>query len=320
MEFMNLSGFAVQRAVQFHGVDPEQILVVHDEIDLPFARLRLKAGGGHGGHNGVRSVVEQLGTGDFLRVRIGVGRPERKAEPGETPPPATGRVSSHVLADFPAEMDADVDGAGPPGGRRGRGDPGSRHPRRDERLQRSERKAGRLTIPAAPCSCRCRRGLHTHEEREMAELQSLADAPGTLREYETIYILRPDTLNDKVAEVNQRVRTIIETMGGVVLNVDNWGKRKLAYEIKKELKGIYLFWQYLGPAKVVTEFERNMRMLDHGHPLHDRRGRARHRAEHQAVAGDRRDLPEGGQHRGRRGGAHAAPDRGGSGGRRRRGR
>jgi len=96
----------------------------------------------------------------------------------------------------------------------------------------------------------------------MADLQSLADAPGTLREYETIYILRPDTLNDKVAEVNQRVRGIIETLGGVVLTVDNWGKRKLAYEIKKELKGIYLFWQYLGSPRVVTEFERNMRMLD----------------------------------------------------------
>jgi small subunit ribosomal protein S6 len=96
----------------------------------------------------------------------------------------------------------------------------------------------------------------------MAELQSLADAPGTLREYETIYILRPDTQNDKVAEVNTRVRGIIETLGGVVLTVDNWGKRKLAYEIKKELKGIYLFWQYLGSPRVVTEFERNMRMLD----------------------------------------------------------
>lgn len=96
----------------------------------------------------------------------------------------------------------------------------------------------------------------------MAELQSLADAPGTLREYETIYILRPDTQNDRVAEVNQRVRGIIESMGGVVLSVDNWGKRKLAYEIKKELKGIYLFWQYLGSPQVVTEFERNMRMLD----------------------------------------------------------
>src|SRR5688572_11117505 len=96
----------------------------------------------------------------------------------------------------------------------------------------------------------------------MAELQSLADAPGTLREYETIYILRPDTQNDKVSEVNTRVRGIIESQGGVVLNVDNWGKRKLAYEIKKELKGIYLYWQYLGSADVVTEFERNMRMLD----------------------------------------------------------
>lgn len=96
----------------------------------------------------------------------------------------------------------------------------------------------------------------------MAQLLSLADAPGTLRTYETIYILRPDTQNDKVAEVNQRVKGIIESMGGVVLNVDNWGKRKLAYEIKKELKGIYLYWQYLATPGVVSEFERNMRMLD----------------------------------------------------------
>jgi small subunit ribosomal protein S6 len=96
----------------------------------------------------------------------------------------------------------------------------------------------------------------------MAQLPSLADAPGTLRTYETIYILRPDTQNDKVAEVNQRVKGIIESMGGVVLAVDNWGKRKLAYEIKKELKGIYLFWQYLATPGVVAEFERNMRMLD----------------------------------------------------------
>ncbi len=96
----------------------------------------------------------------------------------------------------------------------------------------------------------------------MAQLLSLADAPGTLREYETIYILRPDTQNDKVSEVNQRVKGIIESMGGVVLAVDNWGKRKLAYEIKKELKGIYLFWQYLATPGVVAEFERNMRMLD----------------------------------------------------------
>ncbi len=93
-------------------------------------------------------------------------------------------------------------------------------------------------------------------------LQSLADAPNTLREYETIYILNPDTINDKVAEVNGRVKTIIEERGGQILNVDNWGKRKLAYEIQKERKGIYLFWKYLGNPEIVAEFERNMRLLD----------------------------------------------------------
>lgn len=106
-------------------------------------------------------------------------------------------------------------------------------------------------------------GLDTQKENTtLAQLQSLADVPDTLREYETIYILKPDTINDKVAEVNGRVKAIIEERGGKILKVDNWGKRKLAYEIKKERKGIYLFWQYLGSADIVAEFERNMRMLD----------------------------------------------------------
>jgi small subunit ribosomal protein S6 len=96
----------------------------------------------------------------------------------------------------------------------------------------------------------------------MARLQSLNDAPATQREYETIYILRPTTANDGVAEVNTRVKNIIETMGGKVLKVDNWGKRRLAYEVAKERKGIYLYWQYLANPGVVEEFERNLRMLD----------------------------------------------------------
>ena len=96
----------------------------------------------------------------------------------------------------------------------------------------------------------------------MAQLPSLADAPGTQREYETIYILRPGTANNDVADINSRVRTIIEDRGGKVLKVDNWGKRRLAYEVQKERKGIYLYWQYLGSPAIVTEFERNMRMLD----------------------------------------------------------
>ena len=96
----------------------------------------------------------------------------------------------------------------------------------------------------------------------MARLESLRDAPGTSREYETTYILRPNTANDGVADVNGRVRSIIETMGGKVLKVDNWGKRRLAYEVEKERKGIYLYWLYLAKPGVAEEIERNLRMLD----------------------------------------------------------
>lgn len=96
----------------------------------------------------------------------------------------------------------------------------------------------------------------------MARLQSQRDTPGTAREYETTYILRPNTSNEGVAEVNTRIKGIIESMGGTVIKVDNWGKRRLAYEVAKERKGIYLYWQYLAQPGVVEETERNLRMLD----------------------------------------------------------
>ncbi len=89
--FMNLSGASVRSACQSFSVPPADLVVVHDEIDLPFGELRLKAAGGHGGHNGLRSIAQQLGTGEFLRLRVGVGRP-----PGE------GDVSGHVLGPFSA--------------------------------------------------------------------------------------------------------------------------------------------------------------------------------------------------------------------------
>jgi len=96
----------------------------------------------------------------------------------------------------------------------------------------------------------------------MAQNESLAFAPGTLREYETIYILKPETTNEGVADVNDKVKGIIEERGGKVLKVNNWGKRRLAYEIAKQLKGIYLHWLYLGSPDIVAEFERNMKLLD----------------------------------------------------------
>lgn len=91
---------------------------------------------------------------------------------------------------------------------------------------------------------------------------SMRDEPGTQREYETIFILRPDTNQDGITQVNTRIRGVIEQMGGKILNLNNWGKRKLAYEIKKQLKGIYLYWQFLGTTGMVEEIERNLRMLD----------------------------------------------------------
>jgi small subunit ribosomal protein S6 len=95
-----------------------------------------------------------------------------------------------------------------------------------------------------------------------AQLKSMRDEPNTSREYETIFILRGDTANDGVATVNTRLRGILEQMGGKVLKLDNWGKRKLAYEVRKQLKGIYLYWRYLATSGTVEELERNLRMLD----------------------------------------------------------
>ncbi len=92
--------------------------------------------------------------------------------------------------------------------------------------------------------------------------QSMRDEPGTQREYETVFILRPDTNQDGIQFVNNRVRGVIESQGGKLLKLDNWGKRKLAYEVKKQLKGIYLYWQYLATSGTVEEIERNLRMLD----------------------------------------------------------
>jgi small subunit ribosomal protein S6 len=91
---------------------------------------------------------------------------------------------------------------------------------------------------------------------------SSRDIPGRKREYETIFILRPDIANDAIAAVNTKIRGIIEAGGGKLLKVENWGRRKLAYEVKKQLKGVYLFWKYLGDAGLVEEVERNLRLSD----------------------------------------------------------
>jgi PTH1 family peptidyl-tRNA hydrolase len=90
--FMNLSGNAVMQALQFHKLPLASLIVIHDELDLPFGTVRFKNGGGHGGHNGLRSIMENLGKGDFIRLRIGIG----KSPHGDT--------TSHVLGKIPPEQ------------------------------------------------------------------------------------------------------------------------------------------------------------------------------------------------------------------------
>lgn len=90
--YMNLSGEAVVEAAQFYGIEVPSIIVVHDELDVGFGELRLKRGGGHAGHNGLRNIIDRLGSNDFVRVRVGIGRP-----PGKQP------VSDYVLSNFASD-------------------------------------------------------------------------------------------------------------------------------------------------------------------------------------------------------------------------
>lgn len=76
MTYMNLSGKAVSKICGRHGLKPEDAIVVHDELDLPVGRMKLKIGGGNNGHNGLESIQERIGTPDFYRLRLGVGRPQ----------------------------------------------------------------------------------------------------------------------------------------------------------------------------------------------------------------------------------------------------
>jgi PTH1 family peptidyl-tRNA hydrolase len=96
--FMNLSGWAVREIAAFHKLAPSDVLVVVDDADLPLGRLRMRTSGSAGGHNGLKSVIQELGTLEFPRLRVGVGR-----QPGE--------LKNHVLGRFSNEEKAEIDAA-----------------------------------------------------------------------------------------------------------------------------------------------------------------------------------------------------------------
>jgi peptidyl-tRNA hydrolase, PTH1 family len=96
--FMNLSGWAVREIASFHKLVPSDVLIVVDDADLPLGRLRLRTGGSAGGHNGLKSIIQELGTIEFPRLRVGVGR-------------QAGELKSHVLGRFSTEERDQIDAA-----------------------------------------------------------------------------------------------------------------------------------------------------------------------------------------------------------------
>ncbi|HLU27358.1 MAG TPA: aminoacyl-tRNA hydrolase [Glycomyces sp.] len=98
LTFMNLSGSSVGPLAQYFGIAPESVIAVHDELDIPYGQLRVKRGGGEGGHNGLRSMSKVLGTKDYVRVRFGIGRPPGRQDPAD-----------YVLKDFAKAERADLD-------------------------------------------------------------------------------------------------------------------------------------------------------------------------------------------------------------------
>ena len=96
--YMNESGGPVRGLLDYHSIPPTDLVVLHDELDIPFASVRLKRGGGEGGHNGLRSISRSTGTRDYLRVRIGIGRPPGRQDPAD-----------FVLRDFSATERKELD-------------------------------------------------------------------------------------------------------------------------------------------------------------------------------------------------------------------
>lgn len=96
--YMNLSGHSVAEAMRFYKLGPDQVIVFHDDLDLALGKVRIKQGGGHAGHNGLRSIQQELGSAEFVRVRLGIGRPPAGRDP-----------SDYVLQPFVAEEGKVVD-------------------------------------------------------------------------------------------------------------------------------------------------------------------------------------------------------------------
>lgn len=100
--FVNLSGESVARLLQRYGITPDDLIIIHDDLDLPLGKIRIRKGSRSGGHRGINSIISELGTQDFTRIRVGIGRPEDETEARDE------AVKDHVLGAFTPEEKATV--------------------------------------------------------------------------------------------------------------------------------------------------------------------------------------------------------------------
>ena len=240
LTFMNRSGEALGSVMSALGLELDEVLVVHDELDLPFGSIKLKQGGGAAGHNGLGSIVDRCGGPGFARLRVGIGRP----------PAGSGSITDWVLGDF-SESDgvrlADVlDDA--------------THALRgvmadgvDVAMNRVNARTGRLKTDDPRSSSRL--GPKDQEEH-MTAAKKLA------REYELVYILRPNLGPEEAKKVSDRIVEVLKARGAKLTHVDQWGKRKLAYPIDKHTRGAFVYLRIVGFSDVIAEVERNLRIFD----------------------------------------------------------
>ena len=221
--FMNRSGAAVAAWLDRLALPAAGLVVVHDDLDLPLGRLRIVAAAGAGGHRGVRSIQDTLGTAEFPRVRVGIGRPE-----------AGQAAAQRVLADFtPEERPV----AATAGGAVGRGgalpDPG-RGGARHESIQCAP--GTRLGFAGGDGTAT---GTDSNRPREVRSVRS----------YEVIFILDPALGDDGVEAAAVAAKAVLAKAGGEVTEVQKWGKKRLAYDIKKRREGHYVYFRAQAPGQ-----------------------------------------------------------------------
>ncbi|MEZ4224901.1 MAG: aminoacyl-tRNA hydrolase [Polyangiaceae bacterium] len=242
--YMNESGLAARVLCEHLSLQPTEVLVAHDELDLPLGALRLKRGGRDAGHRGLRSLTEQLGTDAYARLRIGIGRPG---------PTFVGTVADFVLEAVPlVEREALL-------GSVARAAEATRLCV-DDGYAAAMNRVNQRDFVLTPCSPDDGGPTSPKGDSKMTTAQSVGAMPG--REYETIYILRGDTTKESAHKVAERVGDAIGKEGGTLTGVENWGRRQLAYAVGKQRRGVYVYVKYVGGGAAVRELERNLRMLD----------------------------------------------------------